>query len=256
MEKYKVIIAAGEKMAQSHKEALERTGRFHVAYMTEDGLSCVQMVMVEKPRLLVLDLALRGLDGLEVLRRLNELLRNPPTCLVVTAGPRELCEEAIRLGADRCLLEPVAQEVLATRALDLFRDDMAGVTDAEIDWAVCQIARRLGAPVEMRGFLCLRVGVRLMLRDPTYGNSRMALYRAIQSATGLTGAVDKNLRDFVHKLFQKGDLLELEQCFGTLIDPDRAAVPNGVFLNWMAAQTTFLLKKEQKKKREELGLIS
>jgi two-component system, OmpR family, response regulator ResD len=93
---------------------LERAGyRTRVA---GDGVQAIEAAAVERPDLVVLDLMLPGLDGLEVMRRLRE--RDPDRIAVILLTAKG--EEAdrvigLRLGADDYVVKPFSPAELVAR---------------------------------------------------------------------------------------------------------------------------------------------
>jgi excisionase family DNA binding protein len=118
------LAAAGKKRIlivdddAVHLRALERRlkphkGRLHVE-LTENGIDALVLVGSFKPHLIVLDVFMPELDGLEVCRRLK---RNPETRVievVVTSAhlTRAVEENALAAGAVRCLAKPIELKVL------------------------------------------------------------------------------------------------------------------------------------------------
>jgi len=118
------LAAAGKKRIlivdddAVHLRALERRlkphkGRLHVE-LTENGIDALVLVGSFKPHLIVLDVFMPELDGLEVCRRLK---RNPETRsieVVVTSAhlTRAVEENALGAGAVRCLAKPIELKVL------------------------------------------------------------------------------------------------------------------------------------------------
>jgi two-component system response regulator CpxR len=80
-----------------------------VAYAGEEALA---MVEADQPEVMVLDLKMPGIDGLEVLRRMKQ--RHPETEVVILTGHGSDAEEALaaQLGAFAYLRKPVDIEVL------------------------------------------------------------------------------------------------------------------------------------------------
>ena len=64
-----VLADANEEFRTALKQALEATGEFDVVGCAADGLAAAQDIAERKPRLLVMDLLLPGLDGFGVLEQ-------------------------------------------------------------------------------------------------------------------------------------------------------------------------------------------
>jgi DNA-binding NarL/FixJ family response regulator len=83
---------------------LERDGGFDVVAEAGDGVEAVEAVTHHDPDLLLLDLGLPRMDGLEVLAELQGRLR--PTTVVLTGFTDEATlTQAETLGASTCLVK-------------------------------------------------------------------------------------------------------------------------------------------------------
>lgn len=93
---------------------LERAGyRTRVAV---DGAQAIDAVALSRPDLVVLDLMLPGVDGLEVMRRLRAQDRNAIPVIVLTAKGEEADRViGLRLGADDYVVKPFSPAELVAR---------------------------------------------------------------------------------------------------------------------------------------------
>lgn len=107
-----------------------------------DGLKAVEMVDTEKPDLVILDIMLPGMDGLEVCKkiRLNSLI----PIMMLTAKGEEIDKVlGLELGADDYLVKPFSPRELVARVKALLRRSNPvaieannfSVADVEIDIA-------------------------------------------------------------------------------------------------------------------------
>ena len=93
---------------------LERAG--YGATIATDGLSAIEEAGRSRPDLVVLDLMLPGLDGLEVMRRLREQDRDRIAVILLTAKGEESDRVAgLRLGADDYVVKPFSPAELVAR---------------------------------------------------------------------------------------------------------------------------------------------
>ena len=83
------------------------------AHAVSDGAQAIDLAAIFQPQLILLDLSLPTLDGLEFLRRLREWSRAP--VIVLSARDEELVKiKALDEGADAYLVKPVKpQELLS-----------------------------------------------------------------------------------------------------------------------------------------------
>ena len=80
----------------------ERDGRFEIVGEAADGVEALALLERADPDLLVLDLAMPRMDGLEVLSRLEG--RTSPRVVVLTGfAEQSLCDQVLALGARACL---------------------------------------------------------------------------------------------------------------------------------------------------------
>src|SRR5437588_3553862 len=93
---------------------LERAGyQTRIAY---DGVEAIEAAASQRPDLVVLDLMLPGIDGLEVMRRLREQDRERTAVILLTAKGEESDRViGLRLGADDYVVKPFSPAELVAR---------------------------------------------------------------------------------------------------------------------------------------------
>lgn len=98
---------------------LELTGRFEVIAEACDGEAAVAAVAAHPPDVLLMDIRMPKLSGIEALHRMRERLgQPPPTILLTTFDDDEALLLGIRAGAKGFLLKDVEVELLA-EAIDV-----------------------------------------------------------------------------------------------------------------------------------------
>ncbi len=96
---------------------LDRAG--YATHVAGDGLAALELAERERPDLVVLDLMLPGIDGLEVMRRLRERSAPPnarvAVILLTARGEESDRVIGLRLGADDYVVKPFSPAELVAR---------------------------------------------------------------------------------------------------------------------------------------------
>jgi len=104
-----LIIDDDPKVAWILSEGL--AGRFDFV-SARDGVEGLQMVSTEKPQLILLDIKMPGMNGIEVLEKLNKLEDPPEVIMVSGHGDTQYVVDSIKLGAAEFINKPFdVQEV-------------------------------------------------------------------------------------------------------------------------------------------------
>lgn len=74
--------------------------------IARDGFSALQKALAEKPDLIIMDIRMPGMSGLEVLQQLNQREVNIPVILMTFHGSEETAVQAFRLGARDYIIKP------------------------------------------------------------------------------------------------------------------------------------------------------
>lgn len=113
-----IIVEDHPIVRQGLRTLLERQG-CQVVAETGDGLEALQLIETHQPRLLLLDLSLKGLNGLEVLRQARRRARSMRVLVLSMYDDDAYVVEALRSGAMAYVLKgsPVEELVHALEAL-------------------------------------------------------------------------------------------------------------------------------------------
>jgi CheY-like chemotaxis protein len=103
--------------------AVQSCAGLRLAGEADGGAAALEAVERFAPDLVLLDLRMPGIDGLEVLARLRRAGRSePPTVVLVSASLDEVTERRARAaGADACLSKAMSRADICAAALDVAR---------------------------------------------------------------------------------------------------------------------------------------
>jgi len=76
----------------------------------------------ERPQILLLDIKMPGVNGLDVLRRAKALDPDTRVIMITALEDRQKREEALNLGADRYLVKPFDLEILENMVIKMVNE--------------------------------------------------------------------------------------------------------------------------------------
>jgi DNA-binding NarL/FixJ family response regulator len=98
---------------QGLRHLLESNPEFHVVGEAGDGLEAIHLIETLKPNVLVVDMVMPGLNGLEVLRQLKRLSPTTRAIVLSMQSANAYVVEALNLGADGYVLKETGPSELA-----------------------------------------------------------------------------------------------------------------------------------------------
>lgn len=121
------ILLIEDNLALRHSLAVLLQARGHRADFAATGRSGLQLALAEPPDVLVLDLNLPDIDGLEVCRRLRDQAdRHVPVLMLTARDDLQDKLQGFEAGADDYLVKPFSSQELLARCLALAQRRRAG----------------------------------------------------------------------------------------------------------------------------------
>ncbi len=93
--------------------ALQLAG--HVVSVTADGPRAIAMFQETRPEIVLLDIGLPSMSGIDVLRAIRDIDAHARVIVVTGYGSSEVRNAAVRYGASDFLLKPIDPELLLDR---------------------------------------------------------------------------------------------------------------------------------------------
>jgi DNA-binding NarL/FixJ family response regulator len=115
MQTMRVLIADDHTMVrESLVSVLQAAGDVQVVAQAADGVEAVEKALQTRPDVVIADLSMPRLGGLEVVRRLREALPQTKVLVLTMHGEHEYVLQAVRAGASGYLVkDSAASELLA-----------------------------------------------------------------------------------------------------------------------------------------------
>lgn len=215
-----LLVEDDELLGSGVSVALERANYSHA--WVQDGRHALALACEEVFDLIILDLGLPGMDGLEVLRRLRAS-GNQTSVLILSArdAPRDRIL-GLNLGADDYLIKPFELDELLARLMAIGRRQLGASSNRvkigrlQLDLSA-QIISLDGQPVALprREFMLLKK----LIENPRHTLSRGQLEAAVY---GFEGDVESNSIDVhVHHLRKKlyPEVIRTVRGLGYQLDP-------------------------------------
>ena len=143
---WKVLIADDEpKIRRGLRSTIERLRTdMKVIAEAEDGETALALVEERKPDILMIDIRMPFLNGLELIERINEVSRDCIIIVVTGHDEFEYAQRALHLKVFEYVLKPVPQEVLAA-VLARAEAELAGTRRQSryVSWAREQLERNM-----------------------------------------------------------------------------------------------------------------
>ena len=143
MAKLRLLIADDQPLMRAgFRAVLEATGEMEVVAEAADGLEAVSAARASRPDVVLMDVRMPNLDGIQAIKRLP----NERVLVLTTFGLDEYIVEALRAGASGFVTKDVPAEELVRAVRAVARGD-ALLTPAVTRQLLDRVARRLPAPV-------------------------------------------------------------------------------------------------------------
>ena len=128
-----LLVDDEEEFVKALSERIQM--RDHGSEIALDGEQALKKIGEKRPDVMVLDLKMPGMDGIEVLRHVKKAYPELPVIILTGHGTEKDEEEAFRLGAFQYLKKPVKIEILMKHVRNAYKSKiekpMAAATFAE-----------------------------------------------------------------------------------------------------------------------------
>lgn len=261
--KTRILVAdSNQDFCRLITDTFSREKDLDVVGVAGDGIEALNMLAQFKPDLLLMDLVLPKLDGLEVLRRLSKS-GNRSSIIVLSAFVNsKVIADCSALGADYFMPKPCDIPALLSRIRQLSGNlesgsvPPAGVDcrqqlaarrqDVDLEAVVTDIIHEIGVPAHIKGYQYLREAIILTIKDMDMINAvTKVLYPEVARKFNTTPSrVERAIRHAIEVAWDRGDIETLQKFFGYTVSNIKGKPTNSEFIA-MIADRLQLQRKER-----------
>ena len=237
MENRKTVLLAdaNEEFRGMLREAIEKSGEFDVTAVTGSGAQIQQLVHQYKPDLVVMDVALPELDGMNALRQLRgEAGQQPRVILLSAFCTDQILSEARELGVSYFMPKPCTVDALLDRMHTVFAMPAAAPVDRSVSLKnlVTSVIHEIGVPAHIKGYQYLRDAIVMSVNDMDMLNSiTKILYPTIAKKYQTTSSrVERAIRHAIEVAWSRGKMDTIDEMFGYTIHNGKGKPTNSEFI--------------------------
>ena len=238
-DKKRIVLAdAAEEFRQMLADMIGGEADLTVCAQTGSGEELLDLIARHRPDVVIMDLMLAGMDGLEVLEELGE---DRPKVLVLSAfGGPALAGQISQRGGNYCMLKPCRAQSVIERARLLCDAPTLQLQDEgdarDMERQVTAIIHEIGVPAHIKGYQYLREAIGLAVADMEIINAvTKVLYPAVAKKFGTTASrVERAICHAIEVAWDRGDLETLQKYFGYTVSNAKGKPTNSEFIAMIA----------------------
>lgn len=264
MEKISVVIIDDNKsLCQTIQKDIDETPDLETVGIAHDGIEGLDLINEKLPDVIVLDMVMPRMDGLELLEQLQ---KNPPSkkpaCIMMSAVSHDnITCKALQSGAQYYIVKPIQNtEIICKRIRQVMQNTPAttginmesftssevfSLTDAgphakgsvtfhpdHLESIITDVIHEIGVPAHIKGYNYLREAITLCIQDKEFINSiTKLLYPTVARNYQTTSSrVERAIRHAIEVAWNRGREEILNSIFGYTIDTNKGKPTNGEFI--------------------------
>ena len=260
--KIRILLAdANADFRHSMTDLISREGDMEVAAAVDNGADALSLAEELKPDVLLTDLVLLKLDGLELLRRLSESGRHLPCIVLSSFVSQRIVSECSELGADYFMPKPCELPSLLERIRSLSAPlrtlptvgfessrEAARRESVDLEAVVTDIIHEIGVPAHIKGYQYLREAIILTIHDMEMINAvTKVLYPEVARKFSTTPSrVERAIRHAIEVAWDRGDIEVLQKYFGYTVSNIKGKPTNSEFIAMIADSLTLRQKQARR----------
>ena len=239
MSTLKILLAdADEDSRIALEQDLEQERSLEVVGSTGDGMDAIKLIEKTDLDIIIMDLVLAGVDGLEVLEQMSQMERKRPMVIVYSAYIRgSVTLQAAEFGADYFIMKPCSSQLVAERIRQLYQvSPVAPANNEHLETLVTSVIHEIGVPAHIKGYQYLREAIIIAVDDMDVINAvTKVLYPEVARRFDTTASrVERAIRHAIEVAWDRGDIETLQKYFGYTVSNAQGKPTNSEFIAMIA----------------------
>jgi two-component system response regulator (stage 0 sporulation protein A) len=244
--KHRVVIADNNRSyLELMREYFKKMQDFEIVAFAFDGKEAVDVILAEKPDLIIIDLILPLIDGFGVIEavRACEDLSSTKIVMVSAISLDFVVHKAAELGIDYFFIKPFDTEVFKRRINEIMSDNRTDDDLVKIlenpqteETIITNLIRQVSIKPNIKGYQYLRDAILLVLNDISFLSAiTTKLYPDIATKHNTTSQrVERAIRHAIETAWTNGKVSVLDSLFGYTINEKKGKPTNGEFIAMIA----------------------
>lgn len=247
------IVDDNERIVNLLDNILHTDDSIEVVGKAEDGLRALEVIRQNEPDVVLLDLIMPKLDGLEVMQKINSdsNLKKHPAFIVISAiGKETITEDAFSQGAVYFIMKPFENEMIINKIKQVSGSAQGTVTapkagaapvyeeisEKDLESDVTNIIHEIGVPAHIKGYQYLRDAIMMSVENREVINSiTKILYPTIAKMNKTTPSrVERAIRHAIEVAWSRGKMDTIDELFGYTISTGKGKPTNSEFIALIA----------------------
>ena len=242
------IVSADKSAAEALYGALIRKKQFQVLPVLRDGRELLERYLEDRTDVLLIDLELPGIDGLEIVEAVEALpLMRRPQLFVMTRRATAPVLEMVSGSVSYCFVKPLDVQQTTSLLYTLTRGE--GRLDlpnyAYIDYLVTRTLFLLGVPPHLQGYHLLREAIKLVncAEHPARLSVMKDIYPATARLCGTSVSMAEHaMRHAIECAWMRADINTIQTFFGYTVEAHRDTPSNSAFIHMVADRVRMRLE--------------
>lgn len=224
-----------------------------------DGCECLEKIIAMEPDVVVMDVILPHMDGIEVLKQaVRECTRLPIFIVISYLVNVSITQEVMNLGASYYIRKPFDLSLLPERIRQLTGNMRSPVVQSstyamyerpqeaeeDLETKVTRVIHEIGVPAHIKGYQYLREAIIMTTQNMEIINSITKLvYPVVAKKYNTTSSrVERAIRHAIEVAWDRGDIEVIESIFGHTVQTYKGKPTNSEFIALIADKIRLKMK--------------